>query len=92
MEELQRLEAVKLFQKNDNYIDAQMTKTMDGKVVTPLTHLKSLGKQLFTHISKKDNIEIEQIIFPSEISPNIPTVPVLPGQSRFLTSCPGVPV
>ena len=60
LEKLQRIEAVKLIQKNWVY---QNTKTANGKQTTPLMHLTSLCRQLMMHLSKMHKLDFEKISF-----------------------------
>ena len=69
-EELQRMEAIKLLQKNDEFITNNMSKKLNTKK-TPLTHLGHQTKQVLTVLSKYQKININAIQVPSEIPPSV---------------------
>ena len=58
LEEFQRMEAMKLFQKNGQFITNNMGKTVNSKELTPLTHLGHQAKQLLTVKSKHQKISM----------------------------------
>ena len=82
------MEAMELLQKNCGYIKTNITKATNVKQTTPLMHLTSLCRQLFTHLSKTHGLDIEQIVIPPEIpricevffTPNLTTV--LPNERK----------
>ena len=67
LEELQRMEAIKLLQKNHQFITNNMGKQVNSKKLPPLTHLGHQAKQVLTVLSKHQNITINAIQIPSEI-------------------------
>ena len=69
IQELQRTEAVKLFQKHDEYISGNMDKKMKNKL-TPLSYLGHLVKQVLSKISKDLKTGTQQIKIPKEIPPS----------------------
>ena len=73
LEELQRIEAIKLLQKNDPFINDNMQKTIKGKKLTPLTHLGHLVKQILVHLSKHQKISLDSVQIPPEIPPTMET-------------------
>ena len=64
------MEAIKLLQKNDQFITNNMGKKLNSKKLTPLTHLGHQAKQVLTVLSKHQNININAIQIPSEIPPS----------------------
>ena len=52
LEELQQMEAIKLLQKNDQFIINNMGKKLNSKKLTPLTHLGHQAKHVLTVLSK----------------------------------------
>ena len=71
LEELQRMEAIKHLQKNDQFITNNMGKKVNSKKLTPLTYLGHQAKQVLTVISKHQKISINAIQIPSEIPPSM---------------------
>ena len=67
LEELQRMEAIKRLQKNDQFITNNMGKKVNSKKLTPLTHVGHQAKQVLTAMSKHQKIRINAIKIPSEI-------------------------
>ena len=66
LEDLQQMEAIKIYQKNCGCIKTNIAKTTNRKQTTPLMHLTSLCK-LFIHVSKTHKLDIEQIVIPQKI-------------------------
>ena len=73
LEELQRREAIKLLQKNDQFISNKMGKKVNSKKSTPLTRLCHQAKQVLTVMSKHQKISINAIQIPSEFLHSIET-------------------
>ena len=73
LEELQRMEATKLLQKNDQFITNSMGKKVNSKNLKPLIHLGHQAKQVLTVMSKHQKISINVIEILSEILPSMET-------------------
>ena len=71
LEELQRMEAMKLFQKNGQFITNNMGKTVNSKKLTPLTDVGHQAKQLLTIKSKHQKTSINATQIQSEIPPSM---------------------
>ena len=71
LEELQQMEAIKRLQKNGQFITNNMSKTVNRKNLTPLTHLDHQTIQILTVKSKHQNISINAIQIPPEIPPSM---------------------
>ena len=74
LEELQRMEAIKLLTNN-------MDKKVTSKKLTSLTHLGHQAKQVLTVMSKHQKISINAIQIPSEIPPSLDTYIYIPNLS-----------